>query len=152
MMGGRAPPWTEGRAWNGIGGGQGLPSEWRDEGMPGQLTPGRKAAAWAAAAMLAFSVPFGVSALRGGDGAPAPAAALEPPAIAGVPAPPALHRVAALPAPPRPERRRRTPRAAAKPRPAATATPVATAAPAPAAVPAPAAAPKAFAKSFDSTG
>jgi hypothetical protein len=111
---------------------------------------GARHAGWAAAAVLAFAVPFGMNTLRGGEVAPA-AASAAPPAISGVPALPALHRVAALPAPPRVQPRRRTPRPAAPSRPAATTapTPVATTAPAP--PPAPAAAPTPP-KSFDLSG
>jgi hypothetical protein len=124
--------------------------------MPGRLTPTRRGAAWAAAIVLAFAIPFGVSALRGGDAAPAPAAVLEPPAVADVLTLPALRRVAALPAPPRAERRRKPP-AKVRPNPAATtpvatAAPVATTAPAPATPPAPAVAPQSPPTSFDSTG
>jgi hypothetical protein len=124
--------------------------------MPGQLTLTRRGVAWAAAAVLAFAIPFTVNARRSADAAPAPAAVVEPAALADAPALPALRRVAALPAPPRPERPRRPrkPRTVAKPAPAATTAPapvpVATAAPAP--PPAPAAAPPSAPKSFDSTG
>ena len=50
--------------------------------MPGQVTLTRRGVAWAVAAVLAFAVPFGVGALRGGDAAPAAATVLEPPALA----------------------------------------------------------------------
>ncbi len=124
--------------------------------MP-QVTLTRRGVAWAVAAVLAFALPFGAAALRGGDAAPARATVLEPPALAKTSAPLSLRRVAALPSPPKVKKakRRRTPRVTAvKPRPAATVAPVATVAPAPApaAAPAPAPAPKPPTQSFDSTG
>ena len=75
--------------------------------MPGQLTLTRRGAAWAAAAVLAFAIPFALDALTGADAAPAPAAVVEPAALADRPH---RRRCAAwprCPAPPRPERRAR---------------------------------------------
>jgi hypothetical protein len=119
--------------------------------MPGQVSLRRGHAAWAAAIALAFTLPFAMSALRGGDVTPAAAASIaRPPAVGHVPALRALRHVAALPAPPAAPRRHK-PRAATTPRPA-THAPVTVAAPAPAPARVPARAPAAPRKSFDSSG
>ena len=117
--------------------------------QPSALVAGRpRHLAWVAAVALAFAVPFGMSAVRGDDIAPAAAAVAEPPAVADAPAVPALHRVKPLPAPPRVARRSSPPRVTAPPQPAATTpAPVAPVAPAPAP-----AAPAPPPQSFDLTG
>jgi hypothetical protein len=114
---------------------------------------GARRAALATAVALAFAVPFGMNALRGGEVAPAAATATKAPAVAGVPAPAALRRVTALPAPPRAERRRK-PHATGHPTKAATIAPapVTAAAPAPVSAPAPVQAPAPAPKTFDSSG
>jgi hypothetical protein len=98
-----------------------------------RVTPRRLAIA--GALLAAFLVPFTAGAVRGAPASQAPAAVLEPPAVATAPEPPSLRAVPALPEPPAPPVRR-APRPA--PTPAPTPAPVATAAPAPEPAPAPA--------------